>query len=92
MVAVSSHHGGTRLYDVTSGKLLHVFGGHAGVTANAFSGDGKLLATGGTVRATIALVEKLGGEIAGVSVLAELSELNGRAAVGDYRVDSLIVY
>ncbi len=51
-----------------------------------------LLATGGTVRATIALVEKLGGEIAGVSVLAELSELNGRAAVGDYRVDSLIVY
>jgi adenine phosphoribosyltransferase len=51
-----------------------------------------LLATGGTVQATIALVEKLGGLIAGVSVLAELSDLRGRGAVGDYPISSLIVY
>jgi adenine phosphoribosyltransferase len=51
-----------------------------------------LLATGGTVAATIALVERLGGEVAGVTVLAELSDLHGRAAVGDYPISSLIVY
>ncbi len=51
-----------------------------------------LLATGGTVAATIKLVEQLGGEIAGVSVLAELSDLHGRDAVGDYPIASLIVY
>lgn len=51
-----------------------------------------LLATGGTVAATIKLVEQLGGEVAGVSVLAELSDLHGRDAVGDHPVDSLIVY
>lgn len=51
-----------------------------------------LLATGGTVAATIQLVERLGGEVAGITVLAELSELNGRAAVGDYPISSLIVY
>lgn len=51
-----------------------------------------LLATGGTVAATIKLVERLGGEIAGITVLAELSDLNGREVVGDYGVHSLIVY
>ena len=51
-----------------------------------------LLATGGTVAATIKLVEKLGGEVAGVSVLAELSDLHGRDAVGSYDISSLIVY
>jgi adenine phosphoribosyltransferase len=51
-----------------------------------------LLATGGTVAATIHLVEKLGGTVAGVSVLAELSDLHGRDAVGDYPITSLIVY
>ena len=51
-----------------------------------------LLATGGTVAATIKLVEKLGGEVAGVTVLAELTELKGRDLVGDYPISSLIVY
>lgn len=51
-----------------------------------------LLATGGTVAATIRLVERLGGEVAGVTVLAELSDLNGREAIGDYDISSLIVY
>lgn len=51
-----------------------------------------LLATGGTVDATIKLVNELGGEIAGISVLAELSALHGRARLTGYDVHSLVVY
>lgn len=51
-----------------------------------------LLATGGTVAATIRLVERLGGVVAGISVLAELQDLEGRNRVGDYLISSLIVY
>jgi adenine phosphoribosyltransferase len=51
-----------------------------------------LLATGGTVEATIRLVKRFGGEIAGVAVLAELVALNGRLLVGDQDVHSLVRY
>jgi adenine phosphoribosyltransferase len=51
-----------------------------------------LLATGGTVEATIRLVERFGGEIVGISVLAELLALKGRARLGDYPVHSLVTY
>ena len=51
-----------------------------------------LLATGGTVGATISLIDRLGGEIVGVSVLAELLALNGREAVRPHEVHSLISY
>jgi adenine phosphoribosyltransferase len=51
-----------------------------------------LLATGGTVAATIKLVQRLGGEIVGVSVLAELTGLNGRRHTGDVPVHSLLAY
>lgn len=51
-----------------------------------------LLATGGTVRAAANLVTRLGGEIVGVCVLAELSALNGRALLSDLPVTSFIVY
>lgn len=37
-----------------------------------------VLATGGTMKACIDLVEKLGGDLAGVAVLIELEFLNGR--------------
>ena len=37
-----------------------------------------LLATGGTMKATIDLVEKLGGEVCGALFLVELTELKGR--------------
>ncbi|WP_206448065.1 adenine phosphoribosyltransferase [Agrococcus sp. KRD186] len=40
-----------------------------------------VLATGGTLRAAISLVEQLGGTVAGVAVVLELTELGGRAAV-----------
>ena len=51
-----------------------------------------LLATGGTLEATIKLVERLGGEIAGITVLAELTALNGRSRTRGYQVHSLIAY
>ncbi|WP_027339704.1 adenine phosphoribosyltransferase [Halonatronum saccharophilum] len=49
-----------------------------------------LLATGGTVKATIDLVEELGGEIVEVAFLMELGFLDGREVIGDYEVFSLI--
>lgn len=51
-----------------------------------------LLATGGTVEASIRLVEDLGGEIVGISFLAELMDLNGRERVRDYPYYSLVQY
>jgi len=43
-----------------------------------------LLATGGTVKATIEMIERLGGVVAGCAFLIELDDLNGREAIGDY--------
>jgi len=41
-----------------------------------------VLATGGTLRAATILIERAGWTVAGVSVVLELQDLNGRAAVG----------
>lgn len=43
-----------------------------------------LLATGGTIDATIRLVEKLGGIVVGTAFLIELSDLKGRDKVKNY--------
>ena len=43
-----------------------------------------LIATGGTTQAMISLVERLGGEVAGVLVLIELAGLKGREAIAGY--------
>lgn len=51
-----------------------------------------LLATGGTVEATIKLVEKMGGEVVGCSFLIELSDLNGRDLLKNYDVYSVMKY
>lgn len=51
-----------------------------------------LLATGGTLKAITSLVEKLGGEVVGISVVMELKGLNGRDLLKDYRIDSCIEY
>ncbi|MBN1398372.1 MAG: adenine phosphoribosyltransferase [Bacteroidetes bacterium] len=51
-----------------------------------------LLATGGTMAAVIKLVEKLKGNIAGISFLIELSFLEGRKQLQEHEVYSLIKY
>lgn len=43
-----------------------------------------LLATGGTMGACCQLIEKLGGQIAGITVLIELGFLNGRSKFAQY--------
>jgi adenine phosphoribosyltransferase len=51
-----------------------------------------LLATGGTISATIELVKLLGGLIVGIAFLVELAELRGRNHLDGYNVLSLITY
>ena len=51
-----------------------------------------LLATGGTARAKVDLVEKLGGNVVGCAFVIELSGLNGRSKLDGYDVFSLITY
>jgi adenine phosphoribosyltransferase len=51
-----------------------------------------LLATGGTVSATIELVERLGGEVAAVAFLVELTFLKGRERLDGYNVESVIQF
>lgn len=49
-----------------------------------------LLATGGTIEATIKLVEQLGGIVAGIAFLIELKELNGYEKLKNYDVLTLL--
>ena len=51
-----------------------------------------ILATGGTVSATVELVRRLGGEIIGFAFLAELDALNGRSKLDDAPIISLVHY
>lgn len=51
-----------------------------------------VLATGGTMKAALDLVEELKGEIVGVDFLIELSYLNGREKLKDYKLRSLAKY
>ncbi|MGI9013853.1 MAG: adenine phosphoribosyltransferase [Phycisphaerales bacterium] len=51
-----------------------------------------LLATGGTMRACCDLVKQLGGEIAGIAVLIELTALRGRDRLQPHAVHAVIQY
>ena len=51
-----------------------------------------LLATGGTMAATLRLVEQLGGRVMGVAFMIELAFLKGREKLKKYPLHSLIVY
>ena len=51
-----------------------------------------LLATGGTMGATVQLVEKLGGAVAGIAFAIELDFLKGRDKLAGHEVYSLLHY
>lgn len=51
-----------------------------------------LIATGGTARAAVKLIEKLGGKISALAFVTELEFLNGRKLLQNYHVVSLIKY
>lgn len=51
-----------------------------------------LLATGGTTGANIQLIEKLGGEVAGIVYFIELTFLNGREKLTKYKVESIVQF
>ncbi len=51
-----------------------------------------LLATGGTAAATIRLVQRAGGRVAGALFVVELSALKGRSLLDGVEVHSLVTY
>jgi adenine phosphoribosyltransferase len=51
-----------------------------------------LLATGGTIGATIKLVEQLGGVVVGCAFMIELKYLHGREKIKDYDIFTLMQY
>lgn len=51
-----------------------------------------LLATGGTIAATIELIEKLGGVVVGTAFFIELTDLNGRDKIKGYDIFNLMEY
>lgn len=51
-----------------------------------------LLATGGTIEATIKLIEQLGGIVAGIAFIIDLKYLNGMDKLKDYDVLTLVEY
>ena len=51
-----------------------------------------LLATGGTVKASIELIERLGGIVVGCAFLIELTDLKGRDKIKGYDIFALMDY
>ena len=51
-----------------------------------------VLATGGTAKAKVELVEQLGGEVCGILFVISLDFLNGKERLAGYDVHSLIAY
>ncbi len=49
-----------------------------------------LLATGGTTKASVDLIEELGGDIVGIAFLLELVDLNGREKIEEYDIFTLL--
>jgi adenine phosphoribosyltransferase len=49
-----------------------------------------LLATGGTMAAACELIEKIGGQVAGIAFLIELSALAGREKLSRYRIQTVL--
>jgi adenine phosphoribosyltransferase len=79
-------------YDLEYGKdTLEIHKDAIGKGHNVIIAD-DLLATGGTAEAVTKLVEKLGGNIVGLSFVVELEFLNGRHKLAGHDVFSLLKY
>ncbi len=79
-------------YDLEYGKdTLEIHKDAVGKGHNVVIAD-DLLATGGTAGAVVKLVEKLGGNVVGLSFVIELEFLNGREKLAGYDVFSLLKY
>ncbi|HZF40544.1 MAG TPA: adenine phosphoribosyltransferase [Blastocatellia bacterium] len=79
-------------YDLEYGKdTLEIHRDAVGEGHNVIIAD-DLLATGGTADAVVKLVEKLGGNVIGLSFVIELEFLKGRHKLADHDVFSLLKY
>jgi adenine phosphoribosyltransferase len=79
-------------YDLEYGQdTLEIHKDAIGSGHNVIIAD-DLLATGGTAEAVVRLVEKLGGNVAGLAFVVELEFLNGRNKLAGYDLYSLLKY
>jgi adenine phosphoribosyltransferase len=79
-------------YDLEYGKdTLEIHRDAVGKGQHVIIAD-DLLATGGTAQAVVKLVEKLGGEVVGLSFVIELEFLKGREKLAGYNLFSLLKY
>jgi adenine phosphoribosyltransferase len=79
-------------YDLEYGKdTLEIHRDAVGKGHNVLIAD-DLLATGGTAEAVVKLVERLGGNVVGLSFVIELEFLKGRERLAGYNVFSLLKY
>jgi adenine phosphoribosyltransferase len=82
----------TITYDLEYGTdTLQVHSDAVGSEAKVLMVD-DLLATGGTMAAACKLIEKIGGQIVGISFLIELAELAGRTKLTGYNIKTVISY
>ena len=86
-------------YDTVSAEYLLEYGVDAlHVHADALSGGSRvlvhddLLATGGTARALVDLVSRMGAEVVGCAFLIELAFLRGRDKLEGLDVHALVAY
>jgi adenine phosphoribosyltransferase len=85
--------------DTVSAQYLLEYGADAlHVHADALGGGSRvlihddLLATGGTARALVDLVTRMGAEVVGCAFLVELASLRGREHLGSLDVHALVTY
>ena len=62
------------------------------LSASGMDPTAVLIATGGTIEASIKMIERLGGEVVKVVFLMELAGLKGRDKLQGYDVESVIIY
>jgi len=71
--------------------VLHVHEDAVGTGQRVLVVD-DVIATGGTAKAVVELVEQLGGEVLGVQFLVELTDLGGRELLAGHDVKAVIAF